>query len=221
MSGTQNFAYQKWPDKIFPTGNCDFPTVVTLVWTGGRGGPGGVTPPNLVLRCTAIPVLPYPLPWRWRSRHRFSGCGSPMYGWSLRAVLSANKKPTSSGVCALPSPHNPCQLSVPMAAGGGLPKPHGLRVPGWLQKHPRFSGSQSKGLQHGYMDPAAEECRAVGNKTDPINPVLWPKSGKKSIGCTTLATLGSSKVVRNQIGLCRVGIPQAGGCQMATYPTTH
>ena len=58
-SGTQNFVYQKWPHKIFPTVNSVFPTMVTWVWRrgggGSRGGGGGTL---LFQQGTAILILP-------------------------------------------------------------------------------------------------------------------------------------------------------------------
>ena len=48
-SGTQEFVYQKWPDKIFPMVNFVLATMVTLVWGGGGGGSKGrcPTPPTV------------------------------------------------------------------------------------------------------------------------------------------------------------------------------
>ena len=55
-SGTQNFVYQKWPDKIFLTVNFGF-SHDGHFGLGAGGGLGGV-PPRL-LRCTAILILPF------------------------------------------------------------------------------------------------------------------------------------------------------------------
>ena len=45
VDGTQNFVYQKWPNKIVPTVKFIFPTMVTLVWRGGGFSGGGGAPP--------------------------------------------------------------------------------------------------------------------------------------------------------------------------------
>ena len=47
MSGTQKFAYQNWPDKIFPSVNLVFGQ--WSLWSGR---------PPILLRCTAILILP-------------------------------------------------------------------------------------------------------------------------------------------------------------------
>ena len=48
--------YQKWPDKIFPIVNFFFPTLVTLIWSGGKGsreGGGGSSHGGRPFQCKA------------------------------------------------------------------------------------------------------------------------------------------------------------------------
>ena len=55
-SGTQNYVDQKWPDQIFPMVNFVFSHDGHFGLEGGGGSRGGYPP--LLLRCTAILILP-------------------------------------------------------------------------------------------------------------------------------------------------------------------
>ena len=63
-AGTQNFVYQQWPDQIFPIVNFVFSHDGHFgLWgEGPGGGGGGGADPPLLLQCTAILLLPCPLP---------------------------------------------------------------------------------------------------------------------------------------------------------------